>query len=91
MTTPRATGARRTVWAREHRRKRDKANVVLTQEALVRVFAHADEKCENMTTLHIILPSQKNGSTRDANGICETYRVADNCDNATRRLPCCRK
>lgn len=68
---------------------------ILTKVALDSVFPHADEKCENRITLKSHQRrnrSQEKVHTRGerAEEIC-TYRVADNCDRATRRLPCWRK
>jgi hypothetical protein len=77
---------------------------MLTKVALDSVFPHANENCETRTTLAESTKekekekgSQEKVHERDENAFesrgdlnC-TYRVADNCDTATRRLPCCRK
>ena len=72
---------------------------MLTKVALDSVFPHANENCETRTTLQNQRKekgSQEKVHERNRNvfeggeDLC-TYRVAGNCDRATRRLPCWRK
>ena len=58
---------------------------MLTKEALDRVFAHTNEKCEKTTTLWVEVRSIT------CNKCVRTHWVADSCVNAKRRLPCWRK
>jgi hypothetical protein len=55
MIRPRAIGTSRTVCVDDHLSSA-KANkhAVLTKEALDRVFAHTNEKCEKTTTLRVV-------------------------------------
>ena len=82
----------------------DKVGKMLTKVALDRVFPHANENCETRMTLQkstkekgekkVVRKKVHRGDWNAFGGgedLDCTYRVADNCDTATRRLPCCRK
>jgi hypothetical protein len=71
--------------------------IILTKVALDSVFAHADAKCETRMTLkshqreNVVRKRVHTRGEMERTGESCTYRVADNCDRATRRLPCWRK
>ncbi len=89
--------------ARERAIQANNVEKMLTKVALDSVLPHANENCETRTTLaestkgikKKVVRKKSTSVTRTRLRVGKdlncTYRVADNCDTATRKLPCCKK